>query len=88
MATDEPNTKTTVESGGAKVVAIGGTPAPAAVEPPDIERISGDLHSLVMCMITLADTHFDFEPSEKECALSYIEWEIVLKSRELQKAFA
>ena len=49
--------------------------------------IADDLHGLIMCMITLADTHFDFEGEEKELALSYIEWQIVLKSRELQAAF-
>jgi hypothetical protein len=49
--------------------------------------IADDLHSLVMCMITLADAHFDFVGEEKGLARSYIEWQIVLKSRELQVAF-
>jgi hypothetical protein len=49
--------------------------------------IADDLHSLVMCMITLADTHFGFEGEEKELAISHIEWQIVLKSRELREAF-
>ena len=49
--------------------------------------IADDLHSLILCMNVLADTHFDFEAGEKECALAFVGWQIVLKSRELQAAF-
>jgi len=52
------------------------------------EQISCDLHSLVMCMIVLADTHFEFEAEEKGLAMSYLQWKLVLKSRELRKVFA
>jgi hypothetical protein len=51
--------------------------------------IADELHSLIVCMSVLDDTQFNFESAaEKECALGFIGWQIVLKSRELQRAFA
>jgi hypothetical protein len=93
MAKAKSSTKTAAFRGGTQpggvVVPLAKTEAYAALfhKHDTCHLIADDLHSLIMCMIVLADANFDFEGEERGLALSYIEWEIVLKSRELQGAF-
>ena len=93
MAKTKSSTKTAALRGGTQtsgvVVPLAKTEAHTKLwhKHDACHLIADDLHSLVMCMITLADSTFDFESSEKECAMADIEWQIVLKSRELQAAF-
>jgi hypothetical protein len=94
MAKTKSSTKTSALRGGTQTggvfVPFVKTEAHAALfsKHDACHLIADELHSLVLCMSVLADTHLNnFAPDEKKEALAFVEWQIVLKSRELQAAF-
>jgi hypothetical protein len=54
------------------------------------ENLTSDLHGLLTCMLVVADSHEGgpVTRDEKECALSWLQWEAFKMSRDLQRAFA